>query len=98
MNDQMNPTPTLWLVYMVRCRDGSLYTGITTDIRRRIHEHNTGTGGAKYTRGRRPVTLVYTESFSTRSQASIREYTIKKMQTSKKHQLIHSRELEIGAQ
>lgn len=52
-----------WTVYMVRCKDGSLYTGITTDLHRRLQEHNSSKKGAKYTRSRRPVSLVYTRVF-----------------------------------
>jgi putative endonuclease len=54
------PEPGPWFVYLVRCADGSLYAGITTDINRRVAEHNSGGGlGARYTRGRGPVTLAY---------------------------------------
>ena len=79
-----------WLVYILRCADHSLYTGITTDIERRVDEHNTSTKGAKYTRGRRPVVLVYQEEFSSRSQATKREIEIKKLSPSQKEQLITS--------
>lgn len=68
-----------WFVYLVRCRDGSLYTGITTDIERRIKEHNDGAAAAAYTRSRRPVTLVYHERVKNRSVAAKREAEIKKM-------------------
>ena len=53
------PDPRNWSVYIVRCADDSLYTGITIDLERRLHEHNNAKNGAKYTRPRRPVTLVY---------------------------------------
>lgn len=76
-----------WNVYMVRCSDGSLYTGIATDVARRVVEHNTSDVlVARYTRARRPVTLVYQEKHDTRSASSIREYEIKQM--SKKEKLI----------
>ncbi len=74
-------------VYIVECRDGTLYTGYTTDIQRRIEEHNSGTG-AKYTRGRYPVKLKHQESFSSRSQAQKREYQIKQLPRRKKEELI----------
>jgi putative endonuclease len=78
----------LWFVYIVRCADGSLYTGITIDLKRRIHEHNNDTRAAAYTRGRRPVELVYEESCQTRSQATKREYQIKQLTRKKKEALI----------
>ena len=78
---------TTWFVYIVRCRDNSLYTGITTALERRIDEHNHGTVGAKYTRGRRPVKLVYHESWQTRSQAARREADIKRMAAVEKRRL-----------
>ncbi|RUM69624.1 MAG: GIY-YIG nuclease family protein [Sulfurovum sp.] len=68
----------MYYVYIVRCADDTLYTGIATEIERRIEEHNSSTKGAKYTRTRRPVVLVYSEEFSNRSAASKREYEIKK--------------------
>ena len=68
----------LWFVYIVRCKDGTLYTGITTDLERRVNEHNTSNKGAKYTRSKRPVQLVYHETYPNRSEASKREYMIKK--------------------
>jgi putative endonuclease len=68
----------MYYVYIVQCADETLYTGIATDLERRIEEHNYSDKGAKYTRARRPVTLVYHESFEDRSSASKREYTVKK--------------------
>ena len=68
----------MYYVYIVRCSDDTLYTGIATELERRIEEHNNSTKGAKYTRTRRPVTLVYHETFDDRSSASKREYEIKK--------------------
>lgn len=73
---------------MVQCADNSLYTGITTDVSRRVEEHNTGPKGAAYTRAKRPVKLVRSEPASDKSQASIREYQIKKYTRSKKLQLL----------
>ncbi|GHV45767.1 GIY-YIG domain-containing protein [Synergistales bacterium] len=65
-------------VYIAQCRDGTLYTGWTDELGKRIHAHNNGKG-AKYTRGRRPVTLVYSEEFSSKNDAMRREAVIKKM-------------------
>jgi len=82
-----------WYVYIVECSDNTLYTGITTDVARRIDEHNDNTNkskGAKYTRTRQPVTLAYSESSGSRSSASSREFAIKKLTRAKKNQLIAS--------
>ena len=68
----------MYYVYMVRCADDTLYTGIATELDRRIAEHNESDKGAKYTRVRRPVHLVYSEKHPDRSTASKREYEIKK--------------------
>jgi len=68
----------MYYVYMVECADTTLYTGIATELERRIEEHNSSDKGAKYTRVRRPVTLVYSEEYPDRSAASKREYEIKK--------------------
>ena len=76
-----------WYVYIVQCVDGSLYTGIATDVDRRVAEHNAGQG-ARYTRGRGPVTLVYHETVKDRPAALRREYEIKRMRSSAKHNLI----------
>lgn len=74
---------------MVQCSDGSLYTGIATDLGRRIRQHNGEiTGGAKYTATRQPVSLVYQEQYIDRSQASQREAEIKKMTRAQKTTLI----------
>lgn len=76
-------------IYLVRCSDDSLYCGWTTDLKRRIDAHNGHIpGGAKYTRGRRPVTLVYAESFHQKQEAQRREYAIKRMTKTKKLRLI----------
>ena len=68
---------------MLECADGTLYTGIATDLERRLEEHNHSPKGAKYTRTRRPVKLVYTEEYTDRSTASKREYEIKKKMSRK---------------
>ncbi len=77
-----------WFVYMVRCANDSLYTGITTDIKRRIEEHNKGIGSA-YTRSHRPVSLVYEENVKNRSAASIRESELKKLSKQEKEILVN---------
>jgi putative endonuclease len=77
--------PAPWYVYMVRCADGTLYTGITTDLTRRLAEHNgPAKRAAKYTRNRRPVTLVYHEKVINRKVALGREAAMKKMPRSRK--------------
>lgn len=73
---------------MIRCADDSLYTGITTDLARRVTEHNTSPRGAAYTRAKRPVVLVRSESAIDKSSASIREYQIKKYTRTKKLSMI----------
>lgn len=77
----------IWWVYLLRCADGTLYTGMTDDTERRVAAHNVGKG-AKYTRGRGPVTLVYREPCASRSEALKREYAIKRFSREKKLQLI----------
>jgi putative endonuclease len=76
-----------WCLYIVRCADGTLYTGITCDLARRLTQHNLGRG-AKYTRGRGPVELAYVETFVDRSMASKREYVVKQMTLEQKRDLI----------
>lgn len=76
--------------YIVRCSDGSLYTGWTNDLRQRIRRHNDGTG-AKYTKTRRPVALVYFETYQTKEEAMRREYAIKKMRRSQKEKLLEQK-------
>ena len=76
-----------WSVYMVRCADGSYYTGIAKDLDARIDVHNQGKG-AKYTRSRLPVTLVYTELAPDRSTASQREHAIKQLSRESKEKLM----------
>lgn len=80
-----------WYVYMVRCNDGSLYTGITTDLARRVAEHNGSVRGARYTRARRPVSLVYDEGFPDRSSACRQEWQLKQLGRPDKETLITSR-------
>ena len=76
--------------YIVRCKDGSLYTGWTNDIEKRIKAHNKGKG-AKYTKSRRPVKLVYYEEFQTKEEAMKREYAIKHMRRKEKEKIIGDR-------
>jgi putative endonuclease len=75
-----------WTVYLARCGDGTLYTGITTDPERRLAQHNAGSGAA-YTRTRLPVTLIYREPVSDRSSALRREQAIKKLTRAEKEAL-----------
>ncbi len=74
-------------VYVIECADGSFYTGYTTDVERRVAEHDAGIG-AKYTRGRTPVELRHTESFDSRSAAMSREHEIKSLSRARKEQLV----------
>ena len=78
-------------VYILRCGDGTLYTGYSTDVERRVREHREGTG-AKYTRGRGPLELVHVESFDTRSAAMSREYEVKQFSRTRKDRLVAERE------
>ncbi|MDJ0833000.1 MAG: GIY-YIG nuclease family protein [Gammaproteobacteria bacterium] len=79
-----------WFVYIVHCADGCLYTGITTDLERRINEHNDPATklGARFTRGRQPVTLVYQQQLADRSSATRREMEIKALNKQQKQALI----------
>ena len=77
-----------WYVYIIRASDDSLYTGINKDLERRLKQHQTGKGGAKYFRGRKACDFVYTESGHNRSSASIREAQIKKMTRQQKSLLL----------
>ena len=74
--------------YILRCSDGTLYTGWTNDLDKRVADHNAGKG-AKYTKGRRPVTVAYYEIFGTKQEAMRREYEIKHMSRARKQQLLH---------
>ena len=82
------PDSADWFIYIVQCADQSLYTGITTDLLRRIEEHNSSPNGAKYTKARRPVQLVYFEQSESRSQATKREHCLKRLSPSAKRQLV----------
>lgn len=78
-----------WYVYILRCSDGTLYTGMTDDVARRAEVHNSGKG-AKYTRGRTPVEVVYTEKCESYSAALKREYAIKQLTRQEKLEMIKS--------
>ncbi len=77
-----------WFIYIIRCADDSLYTGVTTDLDRRINEHNAGKTAARYTRARRPVSLVYHERVDDRATACRREYQIKQLSRLDKQHLL----------
>ena len=84
----MEGSPASWFVYLVRCRDGSLYCGIAKALTRRVEEHNSADKGAKYTRGRRPVQLIYAEAIGSRAEATQREGRIKRLSRVQKMALI----------
>ena len=78
-----------WFLYILRCNDGTLYTGVTTDISRRLNEHNTSKRGSKYTRTRRPVELVYCVDFENQSTAQVAEYNFKQLTRKQKEKVIN---------
>jgi putative endonuclease len=78
----------MYYLYILKCADKTLYTGITTDIKRRITEHNKSKLGAKYTKARRPVKLVFSKKYKTRSKATSEEARVKKLTRSEKIKLI----------
>ena len=80
----------MYFVYLVACADTTLYTGVTTDVARRVLEHNTSPKGAKYTRARRPVQLVYSKKYKSRSAAQIAEAKMKKLSRAAKLSMIKS--------
>jgi putative endonuclease len=82
----MGEVPIKHFVYILKCRDNTLYTGYTTDVEKRCAVHNKGKG-AKYTRPRRPVKVVHVEEFDTKSEALKREYAIKQMTRRQKEKL-----------
>ena len=77
-----------WFLYVAQCSDGSLYTGVTTDVERRIREHNGSKRGAKYTRNKRPVKLVYSRVCKGRSEAQREEYKFKSLSRKEKLKII----------
>lgn len=84
----MNSAEVLWFVYILKCSDDTLYTGITIDLSRRVDEHNSSPKGAKYTRIRRPLELLYFEEVKDKSSASKREIEIKKLSRAQKLELV----------
>lgn len=92
MSGELRADRQAW-VYLLRCADGSLYTGWTTDVQKRLAAHN-GKKGAKYTRSRLPVTLVYAEQAPDETAARRREYEIKRMTHQQKEMLIQAQERE----
>ncbi len=78
-----------WYLYALLCSDGTYYTGVTTDLQRRLNEHNTSRRGAKYTRTRRPVKLVYSKYFVDRSSAQKAEYQFKQLTRRQKEKTIN---------
>lgn len=88
MGDDSWEATVTWQVYIIRCSDGTLYTGVARDVARRVQEHNGANGrGAKYTKGRRPVLLSYTETFPDISSALKREACIKRLSKAGKERL-----------
>lgn len=85
----------MWFVYIIKCKDQTLYTGITTDTKRRTEEHNISPKGSKYTRLRRPVFLVYEKRCKDRSSASKEECRIKNLTRIEKLELIRNFELKL---
>jgi len=81
--------------YMLKCSDGTLYTGWTNDLEKRVEAHNSGKG-AKYTKARRPVELAYYEEFETKEQAMKREYAIKQLGRKEKQKLIAGKEVKLS--
>jgi len=90
MSKKTNPVKPVpeWRVYIIKASDGSLYTGVTTDVQRRFKEHCSPEKGARFFRGRQPVEVVYTENHPDRSSAQRRESDIKKLTRSRKLELI----------
>ena len=80
-----------WYLYVVECADGTLYTGITTNVNRRLKEHNHSGKAAKYTRSRRPVKLLMTKEYTTHSEALTEEWRFKKMNRKQKLEVINGR-------
>ena len=83
---------SIYFVYIVECSDQTLYTGIARDLSARIEEHNSSSKGAKYTSGRRPVTLVYQKQVASRGEALKLEHQLKRLSRSQKNDLIKNQE------
>ncbi len=87
-NDSISSKPdTTWFIYLIRCKGGALYTGITTDVNRRFVEHQSGKG-AKYLRGKAPLTLVFQQQIGSRSAALKAEASIKKLSKADKETIV----------
>jgi len=82
------PDKRQWSVYVLRCADNSLYTGISTDVHRRLRQHDGGIGGAKYLQGRRPLRLVFEHRVGDRGAASRVEYRLKQLNKNEKERLL----------
>ncbi len=80
-----------WFLYILQCADGTYYTGVTTDMKRRLNEHNTSKRGAKYTKTRRPVKVVYLSGYNDRSSAQKAEYKFKQLTRKQKESIINER-------
>ena len=94
--DPAKTKPVQWYVYVLRCADNSLYTGVALDVNKRLDEHNGVTkNGAKYTHARRPVELVYQEPADSRSEACKREYVIRNLKKPQKEKLIKIKNLTL---
>lgn len=87
-------TESRWSVYILRCGDGSLYTGIATDVARRVAEHETGRKGAKYLRGRAPFSIVFQAEVGDRSAATRVELEIKRLSKAEKERLVSENGVE----
>ena len=81
-------TPKTWYLYVLQCSDGTYYTGVTTDMKRRLYEHNNSNRGSKYTRARRPVKLIYFSEHESRSFAQKAEHRFKKLTRTQKQGVI----------
>ena len=81
-----------WFLYVLQCSDGTYYTGVTTNIKRRLKEHNNSKLGAKYTRARRPVEIVYVSEYDNRSSAQKAEYKFKQLTRKQKESIINERQ------
>jgi putative endonuclease len=90
--EKLSDTGNPWYVYLLRCADGSLYAGVSNNLQRRLRQHNGDlAGGARYTRGRRPVTLVWSEPAADRVAAQRREQAVKRLTRRQKERLIGRR-------
>ena len=83
-------TQRKWFLYVLECSDGTFYTGVTTDVSRRLNEHNTSQRGAKYTMTRRPVKLIHHKAYKSRSEAQKAEYAFKSLTRKKKKEILTS--------